>query len=213
MTRKPETALIQGELKDRESGRPLSGAVEATTELEGGEVLRKEEEFTDGRFQIEIPRQGKTDLIFSSPGYTFQTITLPDEKAIDDLSLQPLELSLSRVKPGVKITFESIQFRFGSANLEQSSLGTLDRMLAMLRENPSVRIEIAGHTDSIGPEEVNQRLSELRAEAVAHWLIMNGISSTRIKTVGYGASRPVADNATDEGRRKNRRTEVRILQD
>jgi outer membrane protein OmpA-like peptidoglycan-associated protein/outer membrane protein assembly factor BamB len=208
-----ETAVIRGELIDRDSGKPLSGTVESTTELENGDVIKKEEPIREGKFKIEVPKKGQTDLIFSSPGYTFQTITLPDEKAIDDLSLEPIELSLSRVKRGAKLSFESIQFRFGSANLEQSSLGTLDKMLGMLKENLSVKIEIAGHTDSTGPEEVNQTLSELRAEAVAHWLIMNGISSKRIVTKGYGESKPVADNETEEGRRKNRRTEVRILED
>jgi outer membrane protein OmpA-like peptidoglycan-associated protein/outer membrane protein assembly factor BamB len=208
-----ETAVIRGELKDRDSGRPLDGTVEATTELESGDILRKEEEVRQGKFEIEVPRQGQTDLIFSSPGYTFQSITLPNAKAIDDLSLQPLELSLSRVKRGTQLSFESIQFFFGSANLGQSSLGTLQKMLEMLRDNPSVKVEIAGHTDSTGPEDVNQTLSELRAEAVAHWLIMNGISSKRIVTKGYGESKPVADNETEAGRRKNRRTEVRILED
>ena len=208
-----ETAVIRGELKDQDSGRPLDGTVEATTELESGDILRKEEQVRQGKFEIEVPRQGQTDLIFSSPGYTFQSITLPDEKAIDDLSLMPLELSLSRVKRGAQLSFESIQFKFGSANLGQSSLGTLQKMLEMLRDNPSVKIEIAGHTDATGPEDVNKTLSELRAEAVAHWLIMNGISSKRIVTKGYGESKPVADNATEEGRRKNRRTEVRILED
>ncbi|KPJ84508.1 MAG: hypothetical protein AMS17_16185 [Spirochaetes bacterium DG_61] len=208
-----ETAVIKGELKDKDSGKPLSGTVEATTELESGDIVKKEEPIREGQFEIEVPKKGQTDLIFSSPGYTFETITLPDEKAIDDLSLQPIELGLSRVKKGEKLKFESIQYKFESANLEPSSLGTLNKMLTMLKDNPSIKIEIAGHTDSTGPEEVNQRLSELRAESVANWLIMNGVSSKRIITKGYGETKPVADNSTEEGRRKNRRTEVLIIDD
>jgi len=208
-----ETAVIKGELKDKDSGKPLSGTVEATTELESGDIVKKEEPVQEGQFEIEVPKKGQTDLIFSSPGYTFETITLPDEKAIDDLSLQPLELGLSRVKKGEKLKFESIQYKFESANLEPSSLGTLNKMLTMLKDNPSIKIEIAGHTDSTGPQEVNQRLSELRAESVANWLIMNGVSSKRIITKGYGETKPVADNSTEEGRRKNRRTEVLIIDD
>jgi outer membrane protein OmpA-like peptidoglycan-associated protein len=82
----------------------------------------------------------------------------------------------------------------------------------MMRENPDIRIEIAGHTDSTGTKKLNQRLSELRAESVASWLIQNGISSTRIVTRGFGDTRPVADNSAEEGRRKNRRTEILILE-
>lgn len=83
----------------------------------------------------------------------------------------------------------------------------------MMEVNPGLKIEIAGHTDSTGTREFNQKLSEDRAESLASWLIQNGISSTRITTVGYGESRPVADNETEDGRRKNRRTEIKIMSD
>jgi outer membrane protein OmpA-like peptidoglycan-associated protein len=208
-----DTATITGELKDRDTGKPLSGSVEATTELESGKILKKEEMIDDGRFALEVPKDGQTDLIFSSPGYTFETITLPDEKAIDDLSLEPLELSLSRVKKGETLKFESIQYKISSANLEQSSLGTLDKLLSMMKDNPQIKIEIAGHTDSTGSKEFNMKLSWMRSESVADWLIRNGISSKRIVTKGYGDTKPVADNTTDEGRRKNRRTEILIIDD
>ena len=200
-------------MKDRDSGRPLSGTVEATTELESGTIVKSEEVIRGGKFEIEIPKEGQTDLILSSPGYTFETITLPDEKAIDDLTLQPLELSLSRVKKGEKLKFESIEYMLGSANLEPSSIGTLDKMLIMMKENPRISIEIAGHTDSTGSKELNLKLSKLRAESVANWLIRNGILSKRIITKGYGDTKPVADNRTEDGRRKNRRTEVLIIDD
>ena len=209
----PEKAKITGELRDRDTGRPLDGSVEATTELDSGEVVKKKEDISGGRFEVELPKEGKTDLVFSSPGYTFETITLPDEKAIDDLSLQPLELSLSRVKKGERLKVESIHFKTESANLEPGSLGTLHTLLDMLRQNPNVKIEIEGHTDSTGTSGFNQRLSELRAESVADWLIRNGVSSKRMKTMGYGDTRPIADNKTAEGRRKNRRTEILIVDD
>jgi len=208
-----EKAKITGELKDRDTGAPLDGSVEATTELGSGEVVKKKEDIAGGKFEVEVPREGKTDLVFSSPGYTFETITLPDEKAIDDLSLQPLELSLSRVKKGERLKVESIHFKTESANLEPGSLSTLNTLLDMLRQNPKITIEIEGHTDSTGTSVFNQKLSVLRAESVADWLIRNGISSIRMKTRGYGDTRPVADNKTAEGRRKNRRTEILITDD
>jgi outer membrane protein OmpA-like peptidoglycan-associated protein/outer membrane protein assembly factor BamB len=208
-----EKAKIKGELKDKDTGAPLDGSVEATTELDSGEVVKKKEEVSGGKFEVEVPREGKTDLVFSSPGYTFETITLPDEKAIDDLSLQPLELSLSRVKKGERLKVESIHFKTESANLEPGSLSTLNTLLDMLRQHPNITIEIEGHTDSTGTSAFNQKLSVLRAESVADWLIRNGISSKRMKTTGYGDTKPVADNNTAEGRRKNRRTEILIVDD
>jgi outer membrane protein OmpA-like peptidoglycan-associated protein len=82
----------------------------------------------------------------------------------------------------------------------------------MLTENPAIRIEIAGHTDSTGGREFNMKLSRGRAETVASWLVRNGVLSTRITTVGYGDTKPVAGNDTPEGRRKNGRTEIRIVE-
>jgi outer membrane protein assembly factor BamB/outer membrane protein OmpA-like peptidoglycan-associated protein len=164
----PQKAKITGKISDKDTGRPLDGSVEATTELDSGEVVKKKEEISGGKFEVEVPKEGKTDLVFSSPGYTFETITLPDEKAIDDLSLQPLELSLSRVKKGERLKVESIHFKTESANLEPGSLSTLHTLLDMLRTNPNVKIEIEGHTDSTGTSGFNQRLSELRTKSITN---------------------------------------------
>jgi len=202
---------ITGKVKDKRTGKPLSGKVEAHTELESGQIESISKEFREGEFKIEIPEKGKTDIIVSAPGYTFKTITLPDEKAIDDLSTEPLELSLEPVYQEQKIVTHSIHFKSDSANLEPLAIKTLEKILTLMKTNPELKIEIIGHTDSTGPEDYNQRLSELRARVVADWLIRNGINSKRIKAIGKGESEPIADNSTPEGRAKNRRTEIRII--
>jgi outer membrane protein OmpA-like peptidoglycan-associated protein/outer membrane protein assembly factor BamB len=207
------TVTVKGKVKDSETQKPLSGRVEATTRFKDGDIVINEEQFGQGEFEIDVPKEGETYLIVSSPGYAFQTIMLPDEEAIDNLTTEPLELSLPRAAKGASITIDSIQYRVESANLEPDSIPTLIRILEMMEGNPGLRIEIAGHTDSTGTKEFNQKLSENRAESVASWLIQNGILSTRITTLGYGEARPVADNETDEGRRKNRRTEIKIMSD
>jgi outer membrane protein OmpA-like peptidoglycan-associated protein len=206
-----DSSIIQGEVREKYTGSPLDGTVEATTTFGDGSIAHREEGFRDGFFEIEVPREGETDLLISSPGFTFETITLPDAKAVDDLSLEGIEVSLSRARQGERISVDTIHFETGKANLETGSIPTMQKLKEMLQDNPGIRIEIAGHTDSTGSEETNQRLSELRAESVANWLIQNGVSSTRISTAGYGESRPVADNTTEEGRRKNRRTEISIF--
>jgi outer membrane protein OmpA-like peptidoglycan-associated protein/outer membrane protein assembly factor BamB len=206
------STTVRGEVRERYTGRPLAGTVEATTTFGDGRVAYREQGFREGSFEIDIPRGGETDLVVSSPGYTFEAITLPDEKAVDDISLAGLEVSLSRARGGEKIRVDSIHFETGRANLSANSIPTLQKIHDMMRENPDIRIEIAGHTDSTGTKKLNQRLSELRAESVASWLIQNGISSTRIVTRGFGDTRPVADNSAEEGRRKNRRTEILILE-
>lgn len=208
-----EYATIKGEVKDSETKKPLGGKVEATTKLESGEIISNEEAFSDGTFEIDVPKKGQTDLTVSSSGYTFETITLPDEEAIDDLSTEGLEVSLPKAVKGTGFTVDSIHYETGSANLEPNSIPTMNKLLEMMNENPDIKIEIGGHTDSTGSSRVNMRLSELRAEAVASWLIQNGMLSKRITTKGYGDTEPVADNDTEEGRIKNRRTEITIKDD
>ena len=207
-----DTKTIQGGVREKYTDRPLDGTVEATTTFNDGSIAHREEGFRGGFFEIDVPREGETDLLISSPGFTFETITLPDAKAVDDLSLEGIEVSLSRARRGEKIRVDTIHFETGKANLEPGSIPTLHKLYDMLSDNPEIRIEIAGHTDSTGSDETNQRLSELRAESVAGWLIQNGITSTRITTKGYGESMPIADNATEDGRRQNRRTEISIIE-
>ncbi len=103
-----------------------------------------------------------------------------------------------------------ISFRAGSAELVPSSLATLDRTIEGLKKNAKAKVEIEGHTSSEGGEEFNQKLSEERAKSVRDYMVRKGISKDRVTAVGYGYSRPKASNDTEEGRRQNRRIEVRV---
>ncbi len=82
-----------------------------------------------------------------------------------------------------------------------------------MKLKPSLVIEISGHTDNTGTTEINMKLSQDRADAVRNYLIRKGISAERVTAKGYGDTEPVADNSTDEGKAKNRRTEVRIIKE
>ncbi len=101
---------------------------------------------------------------------------------------------------------DTVQFDFDSATINDTSL--LEEALVIMKENPDLTGDVAGHTCSIGPEAYNQMLSERRANAVRDWFIKNGIAPERIRAVGYGETRPIASNDTEEGRRKNRRVEL-----
>ena len=107
--------------------------------------------------------------------------------------------------------FEGIHFETGSSQITADSEETLQAARQLLERNPDVRVEIAGHTDDRGSAAVNQRLSTARAEAVRRWLIEHGISPGRLEARGYGESQPAHDNSTEEGRRHNRRIELRRL--
>ena len=119
---------------------------------------------------------------------------------------------------GITVTFDDtrveltgVTFKAGSAELEPNSLATLDAAIAGLKRNPKARIELQGHTSSEGDDEMNQRLSEARAYAVLQYMKDNGIDWGRLSASGYGSSQPRATNSTEEGRKKNRRIELRVL--
>ena len=110
-----------------------------------------------------------------------------------------------------KLVLEGVNFDFDKATLRQEDIGSLDNDVATLKTWGDVDIEVAGHTDSMGSDAYNMKLSKQRAEAVRNFLISRGVAADRLTAKGYGESQPVADNATEEGRFKNRRVELAPL--
>ena len=117
----------------------------------------------------------------------------------------------ARVIP-VKITLRGVRFDFDSAGIKPASIPVLNRNAELLRQHPELHIVIEAHTDSMGPDNYNLRLSQRRAEAAYNYFTSQGISADRMKTIGYGETRPIADNSTAEGRAINRRVEIQIIQ-
>lgn len=116
-----------------------------------------------------------------------------------------------KFEPGKVYTLKNVNFETSKANLTPNSYTALNDLVGALKDNPAMTIEIAGHTDNIGTDETNLILSQDRANAVMKYLVTKGISQTRLTAKGYGASQPIASNDTEEGRKQNRRTEVRII--
>lgn len=118
------------------------------------------------------------------------------------------------VRQGDNITLNmpsNITFGFDSANLNPAFHGVLDNVVSTLREYDQTIVEVAGHTDSVGTDSYNQRLSEQRAASVGNYLMSRGLNRERFITVGAGESRPVASNDTEMGRAQNRRVEITLV--
>lgn len=122
----------------------------------------------------------------------------------DDLTRQPLE-------EGKSIQLKHIYFEFDKYELMPRSYVELNKLLLIMRENPGVHIQIVGHTDNIGKENYNKYLSRKRAKSVVLFLLENGISAGRLRYHGEGESKPIASNATEEGRFQNRRVEIVVI--
>jgi OOP family OmpA-OmpF porin len=106
------------------------------------------------------------------------------------------------------IALYGIHFDTGKATILPDSENLLNEIVKMLQQNPDVKLSVEGHTDNVGAAAANQVLSEKRAQAVVAWLTGHGVTSARLKSKGWGQTKPVADNTTDEGRGKNRRVEL-----
>ena len=104
-----------------------------------------------------------------------------------------------------------VYFQRGTSDLLSESFTELDRVVDMMAENPTVKIELSGHTDNQGSSKLNIKLSQERVEKVKLYLTEHGIDTRRIKGKGYGGSKPVASNAAEETRKLNRRVEITIL--
>ncbi|MCX8072241.1 MAG: OmpA family protein [Candidatus Binatia bacterium] len=111
-----------------------------------------------------------------------------------------------------KVVLRSVYFEFDQARIQPESRVVLDEAYGILRDEPEIRVRAEGHTDSVGSEDYNLRLSQRRAEAVRTYLIGKGIAPQRIEAVSFGESRPVASNDTPEGRAQNRRVELHVIE-
>ncbi|HOT89640.1 MAG TPA: OmpA family protein [Bacteroidales bacterium] len=162
-----------------------------------------------GKYSLLLPK-GDTYLIkykefTDSTEYSEFEIPNKPGKYTSELKIQ--------IEPPKTYTLENVFFDTGLSTLKTTSYKSLNDLVEVMKLKPSLIIEIGGHTDNTGSTEINLKLSQDRADAVRNYLIKKGISSSRITAVGYGDSLPVADNLTEEGKAKNRRTEVKIIKE
>jgi outer membrane protein OmpA-like peptidoglycan-associated protein len=101
-----------------------------------------------------------------------------------------------------------INFETGKSEIKPESKPVIDQMVEMMKQNPDLKISIEGHTDNVGTEKSNQTLSESRAKALMNALVSKSVAASRLKSKGWGQTKPIADNTTEEGKAKNRRVEI-----
>ncbi len=136
------------------------------------------------------------------------TPSIPDTQELKSSAIPATQQTLS---VGSTLVLHDIYFQFDRSVILQQSYKELTRLLELMQDNPKMRIEIGGHTDDKGSVEYNRKLSESRAKAVADYLTTKGIDPKRLSYRGYGKSKPIEDNSTEEGRSKNRRVEIKVL--
>ena len=169
---------------------------------------------SNGRYFITLPGGKNYGYYVEYAGYYPVSGNLNTAKLLTGTNIEHniVMHSVEEILNGkVAIVLSNIFFNVDKADLKPESFPELNRLAAFLKSNSAAKLEISGHTDSQGSEQHNKTLSEQRAQSVRAYLITNGCNASNITAVGYGASKPVADNATEKGRAANRRVEFKII--
>ena len=212
--------FVKATVFNAETSQPLSASVEFM-DLASGLPFASAITEDDGEFLITLPAGRDYALNVSKDKYLFysENFALTDTGTMDQpyllqISLTPIpEGKAGAERPQAKpIVLKNVFFETGSAALKKESLTELNRLKKLLDDNPSLKIQINGHTDNVGSDALNMTLSEDRAKAVYDFLTNNGITSERLKYKGFGETMPIGPNETAEGRQKNRRTEFMIIE-
>lgn len=210
--RKPELALLKGKVTEEFTDKPIEAEI-TITDNEANEVVGKyTSNSKTGEYLISLPSGKNYGVAIEKAGHLFhsENVFLSQKDGFKEMKM---DVKLVNVKKGAKVVLNNIFFDVGKYELRKESFTEVNRLLEILKKQPTMKIEVSGHTDNIGDADLNQKLSENRAKAVATYLISKGIDASRITPVGYGSTKPVATNATAEGRQQNRRTEFQILEE
>jgi outer membrane protein OmpA-like peptidoglycan-associated protein len=202
--------VLKGLVLDARSRQPVGAEVEIfnlTTNQPEGRVATDP---TTGAYTAVLTAGGQYAVTVSRAGYFFKSLSFDfsGKNAGDD---QRLDLLLEPLRKDTREVLNNVFFESGKWELDEKSKPELDKLVRLLKGNPTLRLEISGHTDDVGDDRKNLDLSQKRANSVRDFLLQAGIAAGRLETKGFGETRPVVPNTSDEARRQNRRIEAKIL--
>lgn len=202
--------LVSGHVLDASTKKPIATNVEyesLTKRTSAGAALS---EPVAGSYKIVLPAGDLYGFRAEAPGY-YPVSDKLDTRSLTAYTELERDLYLVPIRKNEIITLNNLFFDFAKSELRSESFTELDRLAEFLVANTAIVIELSGHTDNVGQDDDNRRLSQERVNAVRTYLVSKGVSEKRLKAVGLGKSKPVASNATEEGRQRNRRVEFKIV--
>jgi outer membrane protein OmpA-like peptidoglycan-associated protein len=202
--------LVHGKVVNKKTNAPVGASIvfeDLAANKKAGEARSDPK---TGAYQIVLPFGVNYGFMAKAEGFfsvreNLNTKNMQQFKEID------LDLFLVPIAVGEVVKLNNVFFDPGLSTLQRESFAELNSLAAMMKHNPEIQIEIAGHTDLRGTPEATQKLSEERVASVKDFLVQRGVDASRIKGVGYGATKPVAPSDTEENRLKNRRVEFTII--
>jgi outer membrane protein OmpA-like peptidoglycan-associated protein len=205
------TELI-GKVLDEQTAQPIRAEILLVDNRINKVLERVYSSSETGDFKIVIPHGGNYGINTSADGYLFNSLNFEVPTFSEP---QEIETAILMVKAtvGSKVVMKNIFFDTGKADIKNESIPELERILDLLQRNASIKLQVNGHTDNVGDNQVNKALSLKRAEAVVNFLKGRGVEAGRLRAVGYGEERPLVSNDDEEGGREiNRRTEIEVFE-
>jgi len=208
--KKSELTVVKGAILDEDSKNPLYAVIEITDNSTNEIIAIFESNKSTGKYLILLPSGKDYGIAVKAKDHLFYSsnVIIPKDEGYNEIVK---DVYLKPISVGSKVVLANIFFASGKSALKNESKTELENLIKLMNDSPKLKLEISGHTDNTGSKSVNQRLSKARAKAVVDYLVKHGISSDRLTYKGMGSSEPVADNSTEEGRQKNRRTEFKVI--
>lgn len=204
-----ETFKIRGEIYNQKNEKPIDAKVSLIPVVKDQDYEPLAIQVENGNYSFEIDKGIQYKLKISAEGFLAQEQKIDESNVFEGILEQ--NFYLTPLEEGATFQIDNVLFERGTAALVDSSYLELDKVVEMMTENPELKIEIGGHTDNQGDARLNLKLSEERVETVVNYLIGKGIEKDRIVGKGYGGTKPIASNRSENTRKLNRRVEFTIL--
>ncbi len=202
--------ILKGTILDAFTNAPVAAEIEIVDNEKNQVISVSKANSATGAYLVSLPSGKNYGIAVKAEGYLFhsENFNIPSASSYQEITKNIL---LNKMAVGTKIVLKNIFFDYAKATLKPESFPELDRLLKLLNDFPTLRIEISGHTDDRGSMTTNSKLSKDRANSVVNYLISKGISAGRLEFAGYAYLQPIATNKTEEGRQQNRRVEFKVL--
>jgi outer membrane protein OmpA-like peptidoglycan-associated protein len=204
--------LVRGRVLDASTKQPLAAGVDYESLTRRTSVGAARSALPAGTYAIALPAGDLYGFRAEAEVQGYYPVSDQlDARALTSYTEIERDLYLVPLRANEMIKLANIFFDFGQTTLRPESVPELDRLATFLKSRSTMTIELHGHTDNVGSDADNRKLSKERVESVKSYLVSAGIDATRLKTVGHGKSKPVASNDTEEGRQQNRRVEFKVI--
>lgn len=202
--------ILKGTITDAFTKKPLEASIELVDNVKNEVIATFKSNSSTGKYLVSLPSGKNYGIAVKAEGYLFhsENFDIPASSGYQEVVK---DVELKNVAVGSVIVLRNIFFDFDKATLRPESANELERLIKLLNDLPTLKIEISSHTDSKGSDDYNMKLSQSRSESVVSYLISHGIAKDRLVAQGYGETKPMDTNDTDAGRQNNRRSEFKIL--